>query len=253
MGDVGIFSVVEKFLISTKTRTSKIWGESHKFQFINSVCYSKCQLHTLGWIYLSLCTENKSSNSRNTRSIETGQFAHSKFSSLLRSSQKNSAFGRDILLWPLKRFLQISRLNQGRMTEFNRKTTNAHAKFWFFFPFQPSQLCTHSPQLCARSIYLRHCSHNTNNHTTSNYPCYLAVLYAEAVRFLVLLFPPIEFFLLSHALLNMTLYYRALSTVSLILPSKEPRTGESVWPKPHKSQKPHAIHPNLICLETLGA
>lgn len=81
-----MLAILEKFLTSTKTNTYKIWGESLKFQFINSVCYSKCQLHALGWIYLSLCIENKSSNSRNTTSIETGQFAHSKFSSLLRSS-----------------------------------------------------------------------------------------------------------------------------------------------------------------------
>lgn len=124
-----------------------------------------------------------------------------------------------------------------------------------------------SPHNCALTalsflhvIYTSDTAHTTQTtHTTSNYPCYMPNTFSsrrlhsmQAVRFLVLLFPPIEFFLLSCEMLNMTLNYRAVSTVSLILPSKEPRTGESVWPKPLKSQKSHAVHPNFICLETFG-
>lgn len=163
MGYVGFFSVVGKFLISTKISTYRIWGEPIKFWLENSGWHSTCELHASGWIYLSLCTENKSSNSINTTNRETGWFAHSRFSSLFRSSQKNLAFGRNILLWPVKCFMQISRLNQGRMPTFNRETTTCIYKLFILFPI-PALMTTYSqPQPSAHSIHLRYCLHNANN------------------------------------------------------------------------------------------
>lgn len=93
---VFFFPVVGKFTISTKISAHELWGEPTKFWWTNSGWLSPCQLHASGWIYF--CIENKPSDSRNTTNSETGRIAHSRFSSLLRTSQKISAFSRDTLL-----------------------------------------------------------------------------------------------------------------------------------------------------------